>query len=211
MSAEEALGLGVVGKRACGNQTGRKCGTWQEPPRVARPPVEIGFILALAGSREPPWLTDGKEVPRYPEWPIRAQRPTDIGTSRGNPLAVGRCRHCPQTAPAALWYWNKGRQRNCYSLARYCSGLRVSADRAANRSPHTRAKAAVLDLQRPGRYETRTLRWRGPDSNLYGAFPVKSCFWFAVGSLFGAGKPFFVPSPAIRFAEGTEGVKGPKQ
>ena len=23
-----------------------------------------------------------------------------------------------------------------------------------------------------------TLRWREGDSNLYGAFPVKSCFWF---------------------------------
>jgi hypothetical protein len=49
------------------------------------------------------------------------------------------------------------------------------------------------------------------DSNLYGAFPVKSCFWFVGGSLFGAGKPFFVPSPAIRFAERAEGVKGPKR
>jgi hypothetical protein len=36
-------------------------------------------------------------------------------------------------------------------------------------------------------------------------------FWFAAGSLFGAGKPFFVPSPAIRFAERAEGVKGPKR
>ena len=35
-------------------------------------------------------------------------------------------------------------------------------------------------------------------------------FGFA-GSLFGAGKPFFVPSPAIRFAERAEGVKGPKR
>jgi len=34
---------------------------------------------------------------------------------------------------------------------------------------------------------------------------------FVVGSLFGAGKPFFVPSPAIRFAERAEGVKGPKR
>ena len=45
--------------------------------------------------------------------------------------------------------------------------------------------------------ETKTLltrRWREPDSNLYGAFPVKSYFWFVAGSLFGAGKPFFVPS-----------------
>src|SRR5438445_9677670 len=47
-------------------------------------------------------------------------------------------------------------------------------------------------------------------SNLYGAFPVKSCFWLLGGSLFGAGKPFFIPSPAIRFAERAEGVKGPK-
>jgi hypothetical protein len=31
------------------------------------------------------------------------------------------------------------------------------------------------------------------------------------GSLFGAGKPFFVPSPAIRFAERAEGVKGSKR
>jgi hypothetical protein len=31
------------------------------------------------------------------------------------------------------------------------------------------------------------------------------------GSLFGAGKPFFVPSPGIKFAERAEGVKGPKR
>jgi hypothetical protein len=31
------------------------------------------------------------------------------------------------------------------------------------------------------------------------------------GSLFGAGKPFFVPSPAVRFAERAEGVKGSKR
>jgi len=56
-----------------------------------------------------------------------------------------------------------------------------------------------------------TLRWRKLASNLYGAFPVKWCFWFVVGSLFGAGKPFFIPSPAIRFAERAEGGKGPKR
>src|SRR5262244_954419 len=55
-----------------------------------------------------------------------------------------------------------------------------------------------------------SLRWRELDSNLYGAFSVKSCFWFVGGSLFEAGKPFFVPSPTIRFAERAEGVKGPK-
>src|SRR6476660_3943113 len=46
------------------------------------------------------------------------------------------------------------------------------------------------------------------DSNLYGAFPVKWWFLVFAGSSFGAGKPFFVPSPAIRFAERAEGVKG---
>jgi hypothetical protein len=36
-------------------------------------------------------------------------------------------------------------------------------------------------------------------------------FGFVAGSLFGAGRPFFVPSPTIRFAERAEGVKGPKR
>jgi hypothetical protein len=40
--------------------------------------------------------------------------------------------------------------------------------------------------------DEQTHRWRGVDSNLYGAFPVKWWFWFVGGSLFGAGKPFFV-------------------
>jgi hypothetical protein len=44
-----------------------------------------------------------------------------------------------------------------------------------------------------------------------GLFLSSSHFCFLGGSLFGAGKPFFVPSPAIRFAERAEGVKGPKR
>jgi hypothetical protein len=51
----------------------------------------------------------------------------------------------------------------------------------------------------------------GEGFELVWAFPVKSCFWFVAGSLFGAGKPFLVPSPAIRFAERADGVKGPKR
>src|SRR5262244_2684002 len=48
-----------------------------------------------------------------------------------------------------------------------------------------------------------SLRWREPDWNLYGAFPVKSFFWVVVGSLFGARKRFFVPSPdQVRGARG---------
>ena len=47
--------------------------------------------------------------------------------------------------------------------------------------------------------------------DLYGAFPVKRLFLaFAESSLFGAGGPF-IPSPAIRFPERAEGVKGPKR
>ena len=44
-----------------------------------------------------------------------------------------------------------------------------------------------------------------------GLFLSSGCFWFVGSSLFGAGKPFFVPSPAIGFAERAEGVKGPKR
>jgi hypothetical protein len=41
-----------------------------------------------------------------------------------------------------------------------------------------------------------------------GLFLSSSHFWFVGGSLFGAGKPFFIPSPAVRFAERAEEVKG---
>jgi len=44
-----------------------------------------------------------------------------------------------------------------------------------------------------------------------GLFLSSGRLWFVAGSLFGAGKPFFIPSPAIRFAERAEGVKGPKR
>jgi hypothetical protein len=44
-----------------------------------------------------------------------------------------------------------------------------------------------------------------------GLFLSSGCFGFAVSSLFGAGRPFFVPLPAIRFPERAEGVKGPKR
>jgi hypothetical protein len=57
-----------------------------------------------------------------------------------------------------------------------------------------------------------THRWREQDSNLYGAFPVKRLFWVVL-TVFCSERerPFFVPSPAIRFAERAEGVKGPKR
>src|SRR5499433_22425 len=63
-------------------------------------------------------------------------------------FALGRFRHGRQNRPAALRYWNKARQRYCRSLVRYCSTLRVSADRAANRAAHTRGKPRLLDVGR---------------------------------------------------------------
>jgi hypothetical protein len=48
--------------------------------------------------------------------------------------------------------------------------------------------------------------------DLYGAFPVKRLFWVVL-TVFCSERerPFFVPSPAIRFPERAEGVKGPKR
>jgi hypothetical protein len=52
---------------------------------------------------------------------------------------------------------------------------------------------------------SQTLCWRKMDSNLYRAFPVKSCFWFVGGSLFGAGKAVLRPVACdqVRGARGT--------
>ena len=44
-----------------------------------------------------------------------------------------------------------------------------------------------------------------------GLFLSSGRFWFLPVLCSELGKPFFVPSPAIRFAERAEGVKGPKR
>jgi hypothetical protein len=56
-----------------------------------------------------------------------------------------------------------------------------------------------------------TLRWRGLDSNLYGAFHVKWFFSVCYRFFVRSEKPFFVPSPATGFPERAEGVQGPKR
>ena len=49
-------------------------------------------------------------------------------------------------------------------------------------------------------------------ADLYGAFPVKRLFWVVLRVFCSEReRPFFVPSPAIRFPERAEGVKGPKR
>ena len=77
-----------------------------------------------------------------------------------------------------------------------------------------RCPLRLADILVPGRRGTGsrlTQRGREMDSNLYGAFPVKPSFLVVVGSLFGAGRPFFVPSPAIRVRGARGRVKGPKR
>jgi hypothetical protein len=57
-----------------------------------------------------------------------------------------------------------------------------------------------------------TLRWRELDSNLYGAFSCQVVVFGLLPVLCSEREaPFFIPSPAIRFAERAEGVKGPKR
>jgi hypothetical protein len=57
---------------------------------------------------------------------------------------------------------------------------------------------------------TVTPRWRKQDSSLYGGFSCQAVVWVVL-TVFCSERerPFFVPSPAIRFAERAEGVKGP--
>ena len=58
--------------------------------------------------------------------------------------------------------------------------------RAAGRIPIFSAQ-----IEESGSHLTR--RWRKPDSNLYGAFPVKWLFLVVGGSLFGAGRAVLRP------------------
>ena len=59
-------------------------------------------------------------------------------------------------------------------------------DRVEGTSPNHR-----IFIRMSGSHQTRW--WRKPDSNLYGAFPVKWCFRFIASSLFGAGKAVLRP------------------
>ena len=53
-----------------------------------------------------------------------------------------------RTASATIWYWNIAQQRDYRSSAQCCWTLRVSVDRAARPSPHTRGKPRLLDVGR---------------------------------------------------------------
>jgi hypothetical protein len=90
-------------------------------------------------------------------------------------------------------------------------------DRDGNRMTPSHAVGtggrALVTVERRGNQGSQWIRrWRKPDSNLYGAFPVKRLFWVVL-TVFCSERerPFFVPSAGIRFAERAEGVKGPKR
>jgi len=88
-------------------------------------------------------------------------------------------------------YWNMARQRYCCGLARCWRALRLSADRAENAARKRALFGALIEES-------------GSHMTCMGLF-------LSSGSLFGAEKPFFIPSPAIQFPERAEGVKGPKR
>ena len=148
--AARACGFGLSGGRRRRAALSRKAGRESAAYRVG---CRHGSAL-LPPPSLPPWH-EQRTVLGF----TRARSALNAQPKSARPEAT-------QTVPAARRYWNRGQQRYCRSLVRYCSTLRVSADRAANRAAHTRAKPAVLDLQRPGLCETRTLRWRELDSNL---------------------------------------------
>jgi hypothetical protein len=91
-------------------------------------------------------------------------------------------------------------EQRCTSTDEGPLGRRRRRHRASGSIEAQRQKSSLL-----------TRRWRGVDSNLYGAFPAKSYFWFVPGSLFGAEKPFFVPSLRSGSRSAQKAVKGPKR
>ena len=127
----------------------------------------------------------------------------DITAGRASAI---RSAASPPTSSPAVRYWNRARQRYHRLSARY-SRARVSLPTQAVRpGPDNRGKPRLLDL------ETRIPARDRFAPDLYGAFPVKRLFWVLL-TVFCSERErlFFVPSPAIRFAERAEGVKGPKR
>src|SRR5271166_3544633 len=89
--------------------------------------------------------------------------------------------------------------------------------------PPSRCMLRAMARLRPGRWSQHggpkpafrapgRVAFQDPAADLYGAFPVKRLFWVLLTVLCSEReRPFFVPSPAIRFPERAEGVKGPKR
>ena len=85
---------------------------------------------------------------------------------------------------------------------------RSRASRRSTLASFVRSGASAIRLEIANSYDSLL---EGAGFEPVWGFSCQVVFWVVVSSLFGAGKPFFVPSPAIRFAERAEEVKGPKR
>ena len=131
-----------------------------------------------------------------------------------------RCSHCGQsrnkwtTSPlvaamaAAIQTPSGGTDRFDERRKRRIADQILFVPRAARRQ-RDRTIEQPRHLQRNRKFVDSPLE--GTGFELVWGFSCQVVFWFVGGSLFGARKSFFVPSPAIRFAERAEGVKGPKR
>ena len=130
--AARACGFGLSGGRRRRAALSRKAGRESAAYRVG---CRHGSAL-LPPPSLPPWH-EQRTVLGF----TRARSALNAQPKSARPEAT-------QTVPAARRYWNRGQQRYCRSLVRYCSTLRVSADRAPNRAAHTCGKPRLLDVGR---------------------------------------------------------------
>ena len=173
----------------------RRCGR----PTKARADEVVGPMGGASG------LATSNSRADLHRWPQSASAGESIGASSD----------CPRSATRAIALRCAGRamppRLRCHRPrppARHLS-LRLGVHQHAG--VRSWRRSAVGDRS-PEAVRCWTPRWREMDSNLYGAFPVKRLFWVVL-TVFCSERerPFFVPSPAIRFAERAEGVKGPKR
>src|SRR5437762_14198856 len=121
----------------------------------------------------------------------------------------GRVSFCDKVRTCRRWDCINVRQRERVKEARFaaCTSLLTSPS-------HPQNGAKVRGFSRTASAftaETDCLLEEGGFELVWGFSCQVVVFGFVAGSLFGAGGPFFVPSPTIRFAERAEGVKGPKR
>ena len=129
------------------------------------------------------------------------------------PEIVGQVENPTLGAIRRLWW--RAFDRLCYCIVLKRLGLcaafaRFPAFSRAGFRPH---RCWVTASTNAGLWVMRSVQERGSlDSPVEGGgfepvwgFSCQVVFWFVGGSLFGARKSFFVPSPAIRFAERAEG------
>ena len=167
-------------------------------------------------------------VARYPAEALVGARCVQVGEDRqplgARPLSHGSCvgeKRLGRRRPPIL-----ARLDEQQVQVQTCSGATGRERRA---TPIALARRQSCGC---GTESSLTLRWREPDSEessttslirtrlsaggrwirtCMGLFLSSGGFWFLPVLCSERERPFFVPSPAIRFAERAEGVKGPKR